>query len=196
MENEKLEKLLKEYKALDENEKNAFKKEAYKIAPPKLIQSPDVVADFLKVEIGNDEKENFYVFYLDHDSRVLGHEKLFIGGSGKVSFDKKIIVKKAIEMNAEQLLTAHNHPNYDKPVASNADILITQSLTACLEIFGIKHFDSIIVSKSDEWFSFRENSMIENQVMNKTILKAFDSTVNNIDTVKILKEIKAKEKGQ
>ena len=70
----------------------------------------DIKAAVLAYLAGKDHEESFGVF-LDVTSRIIGIEKVGIGGLTSVTSNPRILVKRALDLNAAQVVQIHNHPS-------------------------------------------------------------------------------------
>lgn len=101
--------------------------------------------------------EVFCVVYLNQASRFLKHELLSSGGLTATVVDPRMILKNCLQLNASNIIIAHNHPSGSlKP--SEADKLLTIRLREAAAIMDIKLVDHLIIgggtylSMADEGF--------------------------------------------
>lgn len=123
----------------------------------KQLTSPGAVHKVLKA-FDNEEKEMFFVFYLNSRNEVNNAEIEFIGGWNKQLIDVKPVLKKALLNNSTNLIVAHNHPS-GALTPSNADIKTTQKLQESLGLLDIELNDHLIFS-SKGFHSMRENFLL------------------------------------
>lgn len=110
----------------------------------KRLSSPKEVHNILKA-FENEEKEMFFVFYLNSRNKVNNAEIEFIGTWDKQLVDCKPILKKALMNNSIKVIVAHNHPSGClKP--SDSDFLATEKLKNALNIIDIELNDHIVFS--------------------------------------------------
>ena len=110
----------------------------------KRLTSPGAVHKVLKA-FENEEKEMFFVFYLNSRNEVNQAEIEFIGGWNKQLIDVKPVLKKALLNNSISLIIAHNHPS-GALTPSHADIKTTDKLKRALELLDIELNDNLIFS--------------------------------------------------
>lgn len=118
----------------------------------------DETKNFLRLEIGGEDREIFGVMFLDQQNRLISFEKLFAGTTDKVAVYCKEIVRAFIKHNAISVILSHNHPSGDiKP--SISDFSLTAKIIESLKFFDGKVLDHIVVSKTDA-YSFAEHGRI------------------------------------
>lgn len=117
------------------------------------LSSPDEVHKVLRAFEG-EEKEMFFVFYLNSRNEVNNAEIEFIGGWNQQLIDAKPVLKKAILNNSISVIVAHNHPS-GSLTPSDADMKTTQKLQKALEILDIRLEDHLIFS-TEGFYSMRD----------------------------------------
>ncbi|MEM7206499.1 MAG: DNA repair protein RadC [Pseudomonadota bacterium] len=108
------------------------------------LRSSDDSKEFVKSEIGDEDKEVFLCIFLDNKNGVISSEILFTGTVSQASVYTREVVKRALELNAVALIVAHNHPSGDSE-PSHADIKITTRLKHALALVDIRVLDHLIV---------------------------------------------------
>lgn len=97
-------------------------------------------------------RENAFLLTLDAAKNVTGVLHLSMGDHDSTAFDKKLIVKAALDTFSTCVLLAHNHPSGD-PAPSGTDIRMTKELKQAVDAFGINLADHIVLAE-DSFFSF------------------------------------------
>ena len=120
------------------------------------MNHPNDVANFLRLSLAPEPNEVFAVLFLDNAQRVIAFEKLFFGTIHKAAVHPRVVVKRALELNAAAVILAHNHPSGDTD-PSEADKKITRRLKDILAIIDVKVLDHFIVS-SQTFYSFAMNN--------------------------------------
>jgi len=123
--------------------------------PEGSCRTADLAAQYLRDNIFPKEeawRENAYVLTLDNNLNVTGVLHLSMGGPTNTTFDKRLMIKTALDTFSENIVLAHNHPNGD-PVPSKADIEITQDMRKAVNAFGIRLIDHIILG-DNTFYSF------------------------------------------
>jgi DNA repair protein RadC len=96
-----------------------------------VLNSPQVVRDFLWVKLGALEHEVFAVIHLDAQNRVIEYVEMFRGTVSQTSVYPREVVKESLARNSAALLLVHNHPS-GSTQPSRADELLTQALKSAL----------------------------------------------------------------
>ena len=109
------------------------------------------------------DHEEFWAIYLSNRNKVLGRQRISMGGQTNVSVDMRIIFRGAIECKAVSLMVAHNHPS-GSLIASREDKNLTHSIMEAGKILDIKLLEHIVIGinplgKAD-YFSFHDNGLI------------------------------------
>lgn len=122
-----------------------------------LFKYSEDVKDYLKVRIGHHRNEVFHVLFLDNQYRLIHDETLFMGTINKTPVYARVVMQKALEYNAANIILSHNHPTGDSE-PSRDDISITQELKMVLDMIDVKVLDHIIVGR--ECSSFVEMKLL------------------------------------
>ncbi|WP_429183231.1 JAB domain-containing protein [Aeromonas rivipollensis] len=72
---------------------------------------PKAAADFLRLKMGEYEREVFAVMLLDNQHRLLDYQELFFGTINAGSVYPREVVKAVLGKNAAAVILAHNHPS-------------------------------------------------------------------------------------
>jgi len=123
-----------------------------------IFNSPQIVKDYLQLQIGHLEREVFGVLYLDAQNRLIDFVIEFHGTLTQTSVYPREIVKRAIALNAASTILTHNHPS-GLLEPSRADELLTQTLKSSLSLVDVRVLDHMIVSVSGA-VSFAEKGLI------------------------------------
>lgn len=89
--------------------------------------------------------EQGHCLYLDCNLRLLSAETEFFGNQGSVAWDMRQIVSKAINLGAEHVVFAHNHPG-DNPSPSDPDVKHLVWADVVLKHLNINLLDSYVVT--------------------------------------------------
>lgn len=122
------------------------------------LTSPQAVRDYLRLSIGEREREVFVVVLLDAQHRVIATEELFAGTLTQTSVYPREVVKAALRNNAGAVLFCHNHPS-GVAEPSQADQLLTETLKRALDLVDVKVLDHFIVTCGAA-MSFAERGLI------------------------------------
>jgi len=112
-----------------------------------MFSSPTIVKDFLVLKLAEEHNESFHVLFLNNQHGLIAEEKLFSGTIDSCSVHVRVLAKRALELNANAVILAHNHPS-GLCEASNADIAMTKRIKNALDMLEIRTLDHIIVGGS------------------------------------------------
>jgi DNA repair protein RadC len=123
-----------------------------------VVRDSQQVAGYLRVMLQDHCREVFAVIFLNQANRVNHFEVVSQGGITDTVADPRLILKKALESYAVNIILCHNHPSGNlKP--SKADEDLTFKIREAARFFDIKVIDHIIVSH-EGYFSFADEGMI------------------------------------
>ncbi|MDP1559037.1 MAG: DNA repair protein RadC [Nitrosomonas sp.] len=123
-----------------------------------IMNSPDLVRNYLRLTLQNKAHEVFIAIFLDAKNCTIATEELFKGTLTQTSVYPREVVKRALFHNAAAVIFAHNHPSgVTEP--SHADKILTQSLKQTLALIEVKVLDHFIVGNGTT-MSFAENGLI------------------------------------
>lgn len=128
-----------------------------KITPNTLLDSPQLVFEYLREKIGKEKKEHFTIICLDIRNNLLADD-VSIGTLSASLVHPREVFKKAILNNASHVVIAHNHPS-GNPSPSEEDVLTTKRLVEAGKILGIAVIDHIIVTQN-AFVSLKEQGII------------------------------------
>lgn len=147
----------------DEIEQKAIIKLALDIlaarhAPGSNLTSPTETTAFLRVKFADYKNEVFCAIFLDNRHRVLSFDEMFQGTVDGASVYPRVVVQRALEINAAAVIFAHNHPSgIAEP--SNADEQITRRLKDALALVDVRVLDHIVVGVT-ETISMAEKGLL------------------------------------
>jgi DNA repair protein RadC len=123
-----------------------------------VITSSRDIAEYLQTKIKDYHQEVFAVIYLNRANKINHFEIISKGGITGTVADPRIILKKALEHNAVNIILSHNHPSGSlKP--SRADEQMTLKIKEAARLLDITIIDHIIVSESG-YYSFADEGLI------------------------------------
>ena len=106
------------------------------------------------------DHEEFWAIYMNNRNKVIGRQRISIGGQTDTTVDQRIIFRGAIEAKATIVAVAHNHPSGTlRP--SREDRNITRRLSEAGNLLGIRLSEHIIVAigpdNRPDYYSFHDN---------------------------------------
>jgi DNA repair protein RadC len=122
------------------------------------VKSSNDIAQYLRAVIKDFSYEVFAVLFLNQANKVNHFEIISRGGITATVADPRVILKKALEVNATSIVLCHNHPSGSlKP--SRADETLTAKIKEAALLLEIAVIDHIIVSE-EGYFSFSDSGML------------------------------------
>ena len=118
-----------------------------------IRDSVDLFKKIKKIDIDYSQ-ENFILICLDTKNKIISQEIIFKGGLNHCVADPKTIFRKALLVNANCIVVAHNHPSGDLE-PSVEDRNVYYALKEAGNILTLRCVDSIIFNKK-EFYSFLE----------------------------------------
>ena len=122
------------------------------------LTSPEATRSYLRLEIGDRHNELFGVLFLDNRHRILAKEEMFYGTIDGASVHPRVVVQRALTLNAAAVVFYHNHPS-GVAEPSQADIRITERLKDALGMVDVRVLDHFVVS-TDDSVSLAERGLI------------------------------------
>ena len=122
------------------------------------IQSDSDVERLMRPVFGNMQHEECWVIYLTASNRIIERQKVSQGGVQATVVDHRLIIKRALELLATNIIMVHNHPS-GAAEPSTADKTLTQKVKSAAEFFDIHLLDHIIISAEGS-YSFRRHGLV------------------------------------
>ena len=133
-----------------------------KVMQRHVLSGWDALLDYCHTTMAHRATEQFRILFLDTKNTVIADEEQAKGTVDHVPVYPREVVKRALEVSASALILVHNHPSGD-PTPSDADIQMTQQITAAAKTLGITVHDHLIIGKASET-SFRALGLFEEGV--------------------------------
>jgi len=123
-----------------------------------VIKTSNDIAEYLRLKLKDNSTEVFAVVFLNKANRINNFEIVSTGGITGTVADPRVILKKALEVDATSIVLCHNHPSGSlKP--SKADEDLTFKIKEAAKYFDIRVMDHIIVSE-DGFYSFSDEGIL------------------------------------
>jgi DNA repair protein RadC len=123
-----------------------------------VVSSSADVALYLQTLLRDHRHEVFAVLFLNRANKINHFQIISEGGITGTVADPRVILKKALEEDAVNLILCHNHPSGSlKP--SRADEELTKKIKEAATYFDIKVLDHLIVS-DDGYYSFADEGLL------------------------------------
>ena len=122
------------------------------------INSSREIASYLQTSFKDYNYEVFAVLYLNQANKINHFEVLSTGGITSTVVDPRIVIRRALEEEAVNIILCHNHPSGSlRP--SRADLDITKKIKDAAILFDIRLLDHLIVSE-EGYLSFADEGLI------------------------------------
>ena len=123
------------------------------------VHSDKDVVRIMEPVLGALQYEECWALYLASSGRVLERMRISQGGVQATVVDCKLIIKRALELLAVQIVLVHNHPS-GCVEPSGQDVSLTERVAEAAKLFDIRLLDHVIISRGAH-FSFRARNMIK-----------------------------------
>jgi len=123
-----------------------------------LVRTSSDIAAYMQTKLKDYRHEVFAVLYLNRANKINHFEIISEGGITGTVADPRIILRRALEEDAVNLILCHNHPSGSlKP--SRADEQLTSKIKEAARFLDITVLDHIIVS-DDGFYSFADEGLL------------------------------------
>jgi DNA repair protein RadC len=114
------------------------KKEAF------TIRSLEDAYNYLRMKIGYEKQEVFYVLYFNTKNEMIYEREVFKGSLNTSIVHPREAFRPAFQQATASIICAHNHLS-DAPDPSKEDIDVTRRLAECGRVIGIDLLDQVII---------------------------------------------------
>ena len=122
------------------------------------LERPAAVKDYLRLKLVAEPNEVFAIVFMNSQHRVLAYEPMFKGTLDSTAVYPRVVVQRALELNAGAVIFSHQHPSgCTEP--SSADRVLTDRLKAALALIDVRVLDHIIVGQGTP-YSFAESGLL------------------------------------
>ena len=116
------------------------------------------VFDLIKPLLEDLAVEQFWTLYLNNSNKVLSKQKISEGVMTRTFVNIRLILKRALELNATAIVLSYNHP-CGTLLPSEADVMITEKIKNAAQYMDIKLLDHLIIT-DQSYYSFADQGMI------------------------------------
>lgn len=109
------------------------------------------------------DHEEFWAVHLSNRNKVLGKQRISVGGLTETMVDLRLLFRGAIENRATRIAVLHNHPSGNL-TPSRDDQQITARILEAGTILGIKLIDHLIIGINStgkpDYYSFADHKLL------------------------------------
>lgn len=120
-----------------------------------VIATSDDVVRLFRPWLEHLAHEECWVLYLTSSNRIVERQRVSQGGVQGTVVDHRLIVKRALELLATQLIMIHNHPS-GAAEPSAQDRALTDKIARAAALFDIRLLDHLIISREGDYSFLRE----------------------------------------
>lgn len=103
--------------------------------------------------------EECWCLYLNTGNRIVERQRVSQGGVQATVVDHRLVIKRALELLATQIILVHNHPS-GAALPSEQDKILTKKIAEAAALFDIRLLDHLIIARGGE-YSFRQNGLLQ-----------------------------------
>ena len=123
------------------------------------IASDADVVRIMEPVLGALQHEECWALYLASSGRVLERQRISQGGVQATVVDSKLILKRAIELLASQIVLVHNHPS-GSAEPSRQDMELTERISEAAKLVDMRLLDHVIIARGSH-YSFRGHNLVK-----------------------------------
>lgn len=120
-----------------------------------VIATSDDVVHLFRPKLQRLDHEECWVLYLTSSNRIVERQRVSQGGVQGTVVDHRLIIKRALELHATQLIMVHNHPS-GAAEPSPQDKVLTERIARAAALFDIRLLDHLIISREGDFSFLRE----------------------------------------
>lgn len=122
------------------------------------LTCPNTTRAYLQLKCAEYRNEVFGCVFLDTRHRIVEHAELFQGTIDGATVHPRVVVQRALAVNAAAIVLFHNHPS-GVAEPSQADRMLTRRLTDAMALVDIRILDHLVVGESES-VSFAERGWL------------------------------------
>ena len=131
--------------------------------PSIRLDSPAKVYRIMLPLMRDLDHEECWALFLNRTNGLIAKEKMTSGGQDFTLFDKRVIIRRALERKSTSLILVHNHPS-GNPYPSIEDINQTKDLHRALSSCGLQRLDHVIVAGAS-YYSFSDEQVVQGRLL-------------------------------
>lgn len=114
------------------------------------IESSDDIRRMFAPRMEGLQHEECWAIFLTASNRIIDSRRISQGGVSGTVVDHRLVVKRALELLAPQIIVVHNHPSGSAQPSGNDD-QITMRLREAAALFDIRLLDHIIIARGSHF---------------------------------------------
>lgn len=123
------------------------------------VRSDSDVVRIMEPMMGSLQHEECWALYLASSGKVLDRVRISQGGVQSTVVDCKLVIRRALELLAVQVVLVHNHPS-GSPDPSQQDRDLTKRVAQAAELFEIRLLDHVVIARGAH-YSFRAHNLLK-----------------------------------
>ena len=124
-----------------------------------IITSDGDVVRIMEPLLGDLQHEECWALYLASSGKVIERMRVSQGGVQATVVDSKLVLKRAIELLASQVVLVHNHPS-GSAEPSRQDVELTERIAQASRLLDMRLLDHVIIARGAH-YSFRGHNLIK-----------------------------------
>lgn len=141
-----------------------YQREPYEENPS--IRSSADAYNVLRSHLCDLDHEELWMLILNRAMKVTDRIRISSGGTTATVGDIKIILRRALERQANGIILSHNHPS-DNNRPSDADDQLTLKVLNGCEAVGISLVDHIIMCRGGKFYSYLDNNRLSSRELKR-----------------------------
>ncbi|MDE7450946.1 MAG: JAB domain-containing protein, partial [Alistipes sp.] len=123
------------------------------IEADRIVRESNDIVRIFRPQLEALPHEECWVVYLTGSNRIIEQRRISQGGLQATVVDARLVVKRALELLAAQMILIHNHPS-GSTEPSTDDRILTDKIVQAAALFDIRVLDHLIISREGD-YSFR-----------------------------------------
>ena len=128
-----------------------------------IITDSKSLYNYMLPTLADLDHEEFWAVFMNNRNKVLGRQRISVGGQTDTGVDARILFRAALDAKATAVAVAHNHPSGTLKPSTN-DRNLTRRLNDAGNLLGIKLTEHIIVAIGPkgvpDYYSFHDEGLL------------------------------------
>jgi len=131
--------------------------------PDNVITDSKSLFNYMLPTLADLDHEEFWAIFMNNRNKVLGRQRISVGGQTDTAVDARILFRAALDAKATVIAVAHNHPSGTLKPSTN-DRVLTKRLVYAGNLLGIKVTEHLIIAIGPQgvpdYFSFHDEGLV------------------------------------